>query len=156
MSAAIRDIVSFLADIFELSLSKSINEGYFQSYLAIGRSLIQLTQQNATTRALGSALTTHLCLFNKAWSMSTGGSMETLWKRFRPSTAESLTQLKAMLAFEALANGFDDLVGRSNASMELLSNMRTSLLRAFESLGTEQPSSTLQVLWSHALFIRIF
>ena len=136
-----RAVVHFLLDVFELSNSATFEESYFQAYLSIGRTLANAIDRDSSIRDLGKLLIDLLSYFSRALKLSTGTSMEPLWKNFRPSTAKDLDHLRPLLDFEAVADEFDDLASRSGAPVATLSKLQWSLVRGFQHLA--QSSATL-------------
>lgn len=81
-----------------------------------------------------------LSLFNPCWKLSTGLSMETLWKTFRPSTAKSITELNTLTQAEEIATRFDSLKWSAGASFRDLDLIRHSIVRIY---GTINSSNTV-------------
>lgn len=103
------------------------DEGVFQVYLDLGRSLAARCQISKDLHDIGTYLERQLAAFNTAWSLSTGTSLEILWKVFRPTTAESLGHLDFILQSENLMDRFDSLLWRSGASIDSLVSLRKSI-----------------------------
>ena len=96
---------------------------------------------------IGSFLDTQLGSFNASWSLSTGTSLEMLWKTFKPTTAKSLYHLNSMMQTEKLMDRFDSLLWRSGASIESLVSLRSSIASAYMKLDpvNDQANSIFDV-----------
>lgn len=81
--------------------------------------------------------------FKSSWELSTGTSMELLWSRFRPPTARNRSELTLLLRVENLSDRLDSVAWRSKVSLEMLLDLRRSILRLHfvdqppESLGED-------------------
>ena len=147
ISVAVKELTTYIHDVFDFALSKPFDEGVFQVYLTIGRSMIVRANAIEGVQDLYSALAMQLNLFNLSWKLSTGRSMEALWNTFRPPTVREMRHLRLILQIEELADSFDDLAWRSKAPFEDLVDLRRSIAFAFWRVETTdvQTSNGLEV-----------
>ncbi|QDS74739.1 hypothetical protein FKW77_000992 [Venturia effusa] len=61
---------------------------------------------------------------NEATALTTGKSMELIWKHFRPQTVTSMERLTSLLSLEALAQKFDNQIFPLKASIAELCKLR--------------------------------
>lgn len=123
-----KELRDYVRDVLDSTRSLKFDEGVFQSYLVIGRSLITRALQCSDTYMLGSKIQECLGMFKTSWDLTTGTSMEVLWNSFRPSTARDSRELDLVLRVERLADRFDSIVWRSNAPLDTITKLRRSIL----------------------------
>ena len=146
MLDAARRLHSYLRDLIDVTSIPFFDEATFQVLLDLGRELSsELRRADRSAAGLGENLAQQLNLFNQAWSLSTGQSMEKLWKLFKPQTAANLEQLDTMIKFEELADRFDDLAWKSRASVDTLAKLRGSVTQAYANIGVS-PGTDLSSL----------
>lgn len=121
-------------------MSSEFDEGAFQVYLMIGRSIVAQGRTMKELEPLNEHFNSMLSLFNPCWKLSTGLSMNTLWNTFRPSTAKSITELSTLIQAEELATRFDSLKWSAGASFLDLDFIRHSIVRIY---GTTNSSGTV-------------
>lgn len=124
----VKELRDYVRDIWESTRSFTFDEGAFQSYLAIGGSLITRTLQCSDTHKLGSKIKELLDLFRSSWDLTTGTSMENIWNSFRPPTAGDSRELDLILRVERLADRFDSIVWRSTGQLDTVISLRRSIL----------------------------
>jgi midasin len=141
------DLCSYAQDVVDISSATAFNEGIFQTYLIIGRTLASYSLRNNILHDAGSALNTGLLAFNAAWKLSTGGSMELLWSVFKPRTARNAHHLKLLIRIERLAKDFDNLVWGARASLDVLVRLRESIISTylFLDIDSRDADTLLQV-----------
>ena len=123
-----KELRDYVRDVLEFTRSFKFDEGIFQSYLGIGRSLIAQALQCSDTHKLGSEMQERLGMFKASLDLTTGTSMEVLWERFRPPTARDHCELDLVLRVERLADRFDSIVWRSNAPLNTVIRLRRLIL----------------------------
>ena len=132
------DVFSYLVDILYLSHTSSYDEGTFQVYQILGRSLAARASMNGTrgslTVRLASELSLKLDAFNKSWQLGSGLGMELLWTTFRPVSARSLHQLESSNQTKDLANRFDALRWGSSISLQDLCRLQSSMARIHDAI----------------------
>ena len=130
------EILSYLTEVFDLCVLPEFDEGAFQAYLIIGRSLVtQGHVHGPETRLITEKLSSMLDLFTKPWQLSTGLSMETIWKGFRPRTAKTMEQLETFISAENLADRFDVLKWVAGVSFQELDISRQSIIRFHDAIA---------------------
>lgn len=127
-------IARYIRDVLTFTQQPHFDEGTFQVYLTLGRSLAARCHISKDLRDIGVFLDLQLGVFNNSWSLSTGTSLEMLWKVLKPTTAKSLAQLDLILQTEKLMDRFDSLVWRSGASIESLVSLRKSIASVYMQL----------------------
>ncbi|MCJ1246042.1 hypothetical protein MMC30_003246 [Trapelia coarctata] len=124
----VKELRDYVRDVLDSTRALKFDEGVFQSYLVIGRSLVMQALQCLDTRKLGSTVQARLDMFKASWDLTTGTSMEILWNSFRPPTARDSRELDLVLRVERLADRFDSIVWRSNAPLTTVIKLRRSIL----------------------------
>lgn len=125
--------------MFDLAMSSEFDEGAFQVHLMIGRSIVAHGGASNELGPINEKFNSMLNLFNPSWKLSTGLSMEKLWKIFRPNTAKSLTELSTRIQAEELAARFDKLKWITGASFRDLDFIRHSILRIYGAINSLGP-----------------
>lgn len=122
--------------MLDLGLRSDFDEGVFQVHLAIGRSIAAHGDNNSeAARNISGMLNSMLDLFNAAWKLSSGLSMEIIWQNFRPITAKNILQLNTCLLVEELAERFDALKWGAGASFRDLDLLRRSIVRMYDTIS---------------------
>lgn len=125
--------------MFDLAMSSEFDEGAFQVHLMIGRSIVAHGGAPKELDPINEKLNSMLNLFNPSWKLSTGLSMEKLWKIFRPNTAKSLTELSTRIQAEELAARFDKLKWSTGASFRDLDIIRHSIVQIYGAMNSLSP-----------------
>ncbi len=129
--------MTYLQDLLDLGQSSDFDEGVFQAYQTIGRSLcaqgLSLGGQGGDiARELGKKLDT----FNASWQLCSGLCMNSLWTAFRPATAKNLSELEFSIHVGKLADRFDALKWSSGASFRELEVLQSSIVHLHTSIET--------------------
>lgn len=122
--------------MFDLTISSEFDEGAFQVHLMIGRSVVAHGGTMQELKPIYEKLDSLLNLFNASWKLTTGLSMEKLWKMFRPPTAESNKDLSTRMQLEELATRFDNLKWSAGAAFRDLDLMRHSIVRIYRTINS--------------------
>lgn len=117
-------------------MSSEFDEGAFQVYLIIGRSIVVHGGTTKELEPINEQFDSMLNIFNPSWKLSTGLSMEKLWRMFRPSTAKSNTELSNRLQAEELATRFDNLKWSAGASVRDLDLICRSIVRLYGTINS--------------------
>lgn len=123
--------MDYLRDLSDFAHTRDFDEGIFQVYLGLGRSVIESNELEGR-KSLVASFAYALDSFNASWKLSTGLSMERLWSTFEPPIAHSLRGLKYSLEVEQLADRFDVLKWRSNASLKELERIQHLMVLCME------------------------
>lgn len=136
------DLLHYWRDIYDLSQSTNFDESVFQSYLFLGREMLTRTfRKEEPLVQLQEQLRHGLDLFNASWQLSTGLSMETMWKACRPETPQDTLQLSAYLRMEELADRFDKALWRSQVPVAQLGSIRSSIASALHTVRSQKSES---------------
>lgn len=121
-------MVSYLQDMFDLTNSPDFDVGVFQTYLSVGRRMTAQASVCDESKLFAEKLNSELSEFNLSWQLSTGVSMEVLWRLFKPHLAKNLAQLEFRVRAKQLANRFDAIQWTTGASVRDLETLRWSLI----------------------------
>lgn len=121
-------MVSYLQDMFDLTNSPDFDVGVFQTYLSVGRYITAQASVCDETNVFAEKLNFELSEFNLSWQLSTGLSMEVLWRLFKPHLAKNLTQIEAREGAKQLANRFDAIQWTTGGSVRDLEPLRWSII----------------------------
>lgn len=127
-------VISYLWDIFDLANSSDFEDGVFQTYLNIGRSIKERFTQYNEIKSLAKMLDSELNEFNVSWQLSTGLSMEVLWHLFKPPLAKNLRQLESQTGAKNLANRFDAIKWSTGASIRDLDLLCWSIINLHDTI----------------------
>lgn len=149
------DVLNYLQDVFDLAHSADFDEGVFQVYQMIGRSLCDQSRfQGSLQSDVSRELSTKLDAFDNSWRLSSGLSMENLWKAFRPATARDLSQLKFSLRVKGFGDRFDTIRWSSGASVQELETLQNSVISLHDA-GIDTSSISFAALdVGHAIALR--
>ena len=118
-------------DTYRLVASTTFEEATFQAHLAIGSQyLAQFPDKErypivlAFEKSLGND-------FSAAFKLTTGLSMEVLWKQFRPIVISKSHVMDTVQELERLAVQFDALRWRVSISVDELGGVMSSLVQAY-------------------------
>lgn len=137
-----KDMIHYQRDVLDLGESLDFDDGVFQVYLSLGRSIIDHIRGETALRPFVAAIAHELDCFNASWRLSTGLRMEALWTIFQPPTAADLQQLKAILQIEELADRFDALAWKSGMSIKRLYATRKSIIRTLPAIRSSSSEFT--------------
>lgn len=137
-----KDMIHYQRDVLDLGESLDFDDGVFQVYLSLGRSMIANFGGETALQSFAAAIAHELDCFNASWRLSTGLRMEALWTIFQPPTATDLQQLRAILQIEELADRFDALTWNSGMSIEQLYSMRKSIIRTLPAIRSSSSEFT--------------
>ncbi|KAL9041364.1 MAG: hypothetical protein Q9214_004136 [Letrouitia sp. 1 TL-2023] len=115
--------VSWLNDVFDLSMRPNFEEAEWQVYLEIGSSLSTRMGSIACLKDIASSLEHNLAGFNPSWQLNSGQSMQILWVTFKPQTSQNLDQLALKLQVENFAQRFESICWASGASIDELGRL---------------------------------
>jgi midasin len=121
----LKAIRAFWWDLFEVVDSASMEEAVFQIHLSLGRK--DLVEARTMYPNGADFLSAQLELLHKMTSSSgltTGKSMELLWKTFRPPTVSTIEHLDSLLHLESLADRFDSRTFPLRAPLDSLCQIR--------------------------------
>jgi midasin len=118
-------------DTYHLVASATFEEATFQAHLAIGSQILaQFPDKErypillAFEKSLGND-------FSAAFKLTTGLSMELLWKQFRPIVISKSHVMDIVQELEKLAVRFDVLRWRASISVDEMDGLMSSLVKAY-------------------------
>ncbi|PBP16626.1 ATPase [Diplocarpon rosae] len=130
---AFKPLLRYWWNTFNLAISPTFEESTFQAHLAIGSDL--LTSLVTTLQPSDSPLlffSTNLSAdFSSGFKLTTGLSMELLWRQLRPTVIPNLGVLQVLSDLEALALRFDALRWKTAISVVESGHIMTSLVKAY-------------------------
>ncbi|KAI2789206.1 Midasin [Penicillium oxalicum] len=129
--SALRMVFSLCYDIYRITNLSQLNEGEFQVYLQIGRTVCaSLGDSSPTLQPLGRALANALSRFQAGWALTTGLSMQKMWDAWRQVTPASPDQLALLIDLENTVAHFTDLALQTRVEVSQLSAVWNSLMNA--------------------------
>ncbi|PBP24206.1 ATPase [Diplocarpon rosae] len=130
---AFKPLLRYWWNTFNLAISPTFEESTFQAHLAIGSDL--LTSLTTTPQSSDSPLIffskSLSADFSSGFKLTTGLSMELMWRQLRPTVIPNLGVLQILSELEALASRFDALRWKTTISVAESGHIMTSLVRAY-------------------------
>ena len=123
----LKDFVDYLSDFSISAQQPRFDESVFQAYLAIGSTLTTQALLNVDFKDTAMMIGSYFLSFKEFWELSTGGSMEILWYRFRPPTAQNKAEAELASRIDNIADKFDDLKWRSKIPLDTLARLHLSI-----------------------------
>jgi midasin len=147
---ALTSLLRYWWETFYLSTSIPFEESTFQAHLAIGLDLLKRLPdtQTPTERHNSFIYSFEKSLqqnFDSGFKLTTGLSMELLWKQFRPITIPNLVTMTTLVDMEQLATRFDALRWKTTISTSELGGIMKSLVRAYHLILTSDVDGTALV-----------
>jgi midasin len=138
---ALSSLLRYWWDTFNLATIPHFEEATFQAHLAIGTDLLSHLSLEGSTGgqdlviipAFQSSLNSH---FSAGFKLTTGLSMELLWKYLRPTVISKRQVFDTLLQIEQLAARFDTLRWKASISVADLGDIMTSLVKAYHLILT--------------------
>jgi midasin len=133
----LNSVLQFWWDTYHLATSPSYEEAIFQAHLAIGNDLFTAISETMLTTDKQYPIIEDLqsnlkAYFDSGFKLTTGLSMELLWKRLRPTAISKQAVMHTLLQMEHLAVRFDALRWKASISVEELGGVMTSLVQAYK------------------------
>ena len=122
-----RELLTFFQDLLHMSATRGLQEGLLHTYLQIGREMSERARSGEP--ALAHEFSSALALFEAAWSLHYGCSLQRMWDTWRPRTASTMAQLKNLLDLEAINDRFDSLAMTTSLQTFALADIRSRLLQ---------------------------
>lgn len=112
------------------------NEARFQSHLTYGQNMLSrmldsLTLEDESRFPLETLFTKMQSHFGAGFQLSSGLSMEILWKQLKPAPIQSQDVLSQLIELEMLANRFDSLRWKSGSIIPDLSSVVSRLCQVY-------------------------
>jgi len=135
---AFRSLLRYWWNTFQLATSKAFEESTFQAHLTIGADL--LDELSTAVHASNSPITFFSQSlqndFSSGFKLTTGLSMELLWRQLRPTAIPNLGIMQTLAEMEQLAIRFDALRWKTSISVAELGHIMTSLVKAYKLILT--------------------
>ncbi|EPE31743.1 P-loop containing nucleoside triphosphate hydrolase [Glarea lozoyensis ATCC 20868] len=121
---------------YTLATSTTFDDATFQAHLAIGRDLLASLQSKSphSTSLVGNVMEKLDSDFHSGFRLTTGLSMELLWKRLRPLVISDSQVMETTSRMETLAHRFDALKWKTAISISEVGHIMQSLCKAFKLL----------------------
>ncbi|KAF7879819.1 uncharacterized protein EAF02_007989 [Botrytis sinoallii] len=135
----ITSLIRYWWSTFNLVTASTFEEATFQSHLAIGNTVMEeLLKNNPLVDEQKSLITTFVSdlqtSFASGFKLTTGLSMELLWKQLRPMVPTKFEVMQIIDQMEKLAVRFDALRWKASISVAELGGIMTSLVKAHQLL----------------------
>jgi midasin len=144
-------------ETYRLASSPDFEDAVFQTHLQICRDVLSRELSGVTLSTNRSARSQEVTLrqmpsqntvefvqeriqyyFESGFTLTTGLSMEKLWRLFRPKPISSIEKLQILVDIEELATRFDHLKWRASMSISELSSITSSLVDAYGLILTSE------------------
>ncbi len=106
--------------------------------MTIGRFITQRAAECNGLKSLAWKLDSEMDEFNMSWQLSTGLSMEILWRLFMPPLAKNLRQVESRARAKQLANRFDAIKWVMGASIQELDLLRRSIINLHDTIDSSE------------------
>ncbi|KAK3357586.1 hypothetical protein B0T25DRAFT_604507 [Lasiosphaeria hispida] len=144
--AVLRRLMLFWRRTFESLVASSFEEARFQAHLTQGSNLLQAglaTLQEPGGHKMLSTIAEYLDRdFVVGFKLSTGLSMEALWNRLRPNPIPNEQTLAQVVEMERLADRFDSLRWKADASISALRSVQDSMAQVYAIIRTGKGDAT--------------
>lgn len=122
-----------------LAKSPTFDRATFQTYLKmLGSSMpATLDESHAIVQTLASALSRQVATFGADVHLTTGLSMEPLWRQLKPNTAKTLVELETTLKLEALADRLDTVMWKSTLKPDEMTQIRERFASSLQLVRNE-------------------
>ncbi|KAH6668907.1 hypothetical protein B0J14DRAFT_674425 [Halenospora varia] len=147
LKKAITMMLQYWWDTYRLATSARFEEATFQAHLAIGTDLLvslsdYAPQNEVMVKGVLQSLNDS---FYSGFKLTTGLSMEILWKHLRPTVVPSIHVMETLAQMEALAVRFDSLRWKTSISIDELGAIMKSLVKAYHLVLTSDVDGALLV-----------
>jgi midasin len=133
---AMHNVLRYWWDTFSLVTSRHFEEATFQAHLAIGMDLFSrliLHNSNNEVNSILNSISQKLrSEFKAGFQLTTGLSMELMWKCLRPTHPSTYDIVERLAQMEHISVRFDTLKWKLSISLPELTTVRNSLVRAYQ------------------------
>ena len=138
-------LLQYWWDTYHLATSASFEEATFQAHLAIGAQLLS-SLDNKEEYSIVSAFNNSMQSdFDAGFKLTTGLSMELLWKQLRPIVISKRQVMQTLQHLESLAMRFDMLRWSASISVTELGGIMSSLVKAYHLVLTSDVDGALLI-----------
>ncbi|KAL1603277.1 AAA ATPase midasin [Nothophoma quercina] len=133
-----------------LAKGSAFDRATFQTYLKMLTSSTPTVsgESHAIVQILAVALAKHVATFGADAQLTTGLSMEPLWRSLKPNTPRSIPELEAVLKLEALADRLDAVMWKSNLRADEMVQIRERFASSLQLVRREDvnPDELITIL----------
>lgn len=135
---------------FTLARGTAFDRATFQTYLKMLNSSTPTAsnESHVLVQSLATALSKQVATFGADVQLTTGLSMEPLWRHMKPNTPKTIAELKAILGLEALADRLDAVMWKSNLKSEEMIQIRERFASSLQLVRREDvnPDELITIL----------
>ncbi|KAF2624667.1 midasin [Macroventuria anomochaeta] len=135
---------------FTLAKGSTFDRATFQTYLKMLSSSTPTVsnESHVLVQTLATVLSKHIATFGADVQLTTGLSMEPLWRQLKPNTPKSIAELEAILKLEALADRLDTVMWRSNLRADEMIQIRERFASSLQLVRSEDvnPDELITIL----------
>ncbi|KAI9048875.1 hypothetical protein LZ554_006731 [Drepanopeziza brunnea f. sp. 'monogermtubi'] len=144
---AFQSLLRYWWNTFQLATSTDFEESTFQAHLAIGNDMLTaLTTSSQSQDSPITFFTESLSAdFSSGFKLTTGLSMELLWRQLRPTVIPNLRVMQTLTKMEALANRFDALRWKTAISVAEQGHIMASLVKAYKLILTSDVDGAILI-----------
>ncbi|KAK4123584.1 midasin [Parathielavia appendiculata] len=133
--SVLRRLMLFWKRTFESLVTASFEEARFQAHVTLGSNLLQHSMSTLQEPGDHKLLSSLLALLERdyvvGFKLSSGLSMEDLWRRLRPDPISDAQTLEQVMELERLADRFDSLRWRVDVNISTLRTIQDSMTRVY-------------------------
>ncbi|RKF71778.1 Huge dynein-related AAA-type ATPase [Golovinomyces cichoracearum] len=144
IKSTVSSLLRFCQETFRLVTNSTFEEETFQAHLTIGRDtfITMKTENLSIAQTLIEILEEK---FSCGFKLTTGLSMEPMWKNLRPLPISNIDVFTTLLALEDLAVRFDSLKWKALNTVSELGNITNSLIKAYRLILASRVDGTALV-----------
>ncbi|KAH8671889.1 hypothetical protein BGZ60DRAFT_514599 [Tricladium varicosporioides] len=133
LKKAITVMLQYWWDTYHFAISNRFEEAAFQAHLAIGTDILSDISKNAPQNEVmvKEVVQSLNDCFSSGFKLTTGLSMEILWKHLRPTVVPNIHVMETLVQMELLAVRFDSLRWKTSISIDELGAIMKSLTKAY-------------------------
>ncbi|XPT03346.1 AAA ATPase midasin [Ascochyta lentis] len=135
---------------FALAKGSTFDRATFQTYLKMlnSNTPAAFDGSHVLVQTLGAVLSKQVATFGADVQLTTGLSMEPLWRHLKPSTPRSIAELEAILKLEALADRLDAVMWKSNLKADEMIQIRERFASSLQLVRREDvnPNELITIL----------
>ncbi|KAJ4319168.1 AAA ATPase midasin [Neodidymelliopsis sp. IMI 364377] len=133
---------------FALAKGSVFDRATFQTYLKMLTSSILTSTDEGLFQSLALLLSKQIATLGVDVQLSTGLSMEPLWRQLKPNTPKTIKELEAILKLEALADRLDAIMWKSNLKADEMIQIRERFASSLQLVRREDinPDELITIL----------
>jgi len=118
--------------IHALAKGSTFDRATFQTYLKMLSSAMPAESASEVAHDMSVIIAKQIAVFGSEVQLTTGLGMERIWRAFKPTTSESLSQLMAVLELEKLADRLDAVMWKSHLTMNEMAQIRERIASSLD------------------------